>query len=73
MPKSQKGAAGGSRSSTTAAPASGIRPAVADADIVAITRRIDFEHISERIQASSDEFRERHRVSQNDLSFEVSF
>jgi hypothetical protein len=47
--------------------------AVPDADVVAVTRKIDFERVSQQIEASSGDFRERHRVRQDDLSLEVSF
>lgn len=46
---------------------------VPDRDVVAVTKKIDFDRISDRLQSSSEEFRERHRVTQDDLSLEVSF
>jgi hypothetical protein len=46
---------------------------VGDEEILAVTRKINFDRISERLQASSEDFRERHRVSQDDLALEVSF
>ena len=46
---------------------------VPDSEVIAVTKKIDFEKVAKRLRASSEEFRQRHRVSQDDLSLEVSF
>jgi|HubBroStandDraft_4_1064222.scaffolds.fasta_scaffold00333_15 hypothetical protein len=46
---------------------------VPDSDVVAVTKKIDFDKVAQRLRTSSEEFRQRHRVTQDDLSLEVSF
>ena len=46
---------------------------VPDSEVIAVTKKIDFEKVAKRLRASSEGIPERHRVSQDDLSLEVSF